>query len=1020
MIRFIKKIVAWTAAIAASAFILVLLAILMLPQLVNLEMVKQGIVETVSSDTGSQLTYSRVEILYLPRPTVTLAQATLSVRDDFKCSLSALRIYPKITGLLKGQIRLAALQIENPRFTFHRPDSQGKPGQKPASITAETVRTVAASLLAIPAFQTSGFRIRIKNGQFSLLSAPGSEIRFQSIHARAHRTAEKLHIKLNCTSSVGRKIAVSARVAPDSLTGIANIRVRGFRPHLLLDRQQPRRFFPLVDSRLDLAIGLQFEADRRLRIELNAANPFFRFQRPAAETVLKSKAVKAVINIREDTTVVSVSDLRLEQPGLQVSGSLLINRSDPEIRLHLTAGGIDVAALRQTALILMGQDNTVRDIFTIVTGGHVPIITVHARGKTPADLSRFENYIIRGNISEGHIFIPGVILEISEVKGEASIADGMLKGANISARLGNSSGKNGELTLGLVGRDAPFHLDIETLADVAQVQSVLMRLVGNEDFKNELKKVVYLSGTADGRLVLGERLDDVQVTVSVNSAQVFAEYTRIPYPVVLSGGRYLFHSTRCVVDQLNARIGDSELRNLSFGLDWSQNGHLTVSGGPSHIDVRELIGWLQTYDTLQPELQSLRFLEGKISLTDFSVMGPLHDRRNWQYGFSGQAAKLAFHPISIADAVWVDAMQFTAEPAGPSDIRFQVADSQIRWGDSRMQLSGKARISAGGADLDADLSIDEITGKQISQLSGAETAGTEIEKKRDFWPQWLQGVLRISADRFKLNQLTFASVKAGMILQSGNMSVRITRADLCGISVPGLLTISPWKLTFRADPETAGTELESLFACLLKEPGVVTGQYEMAGSLTADTLDDGFYRSLDGHMKFISQSGRIYRHGVLAKILALLNVTEIFRGRLPDVVHKGFGYKTIKITGEFENGLFVLREGVIDGLSMTIVFDGHYDLVQQTLDMIVLVAPFKTFDAIIQSLPVVNEVFGGRLISIPFRVEGKWDESLVRPVAVDEIDSNLLRVLNENLNAETKPAQPLMPDRRTDQHHEHK
>jgi hypothetical protein len=222
----------------------------------------------------------------------------------------------------------------------------------------------------------------------------------------------------------------------------------------------------------------------------------------------------------------------------------------------------------------MGQQKTVRDIFTIITGGHVPIITVHARGKSPSDLSRFENYIIRGNISGGDIFIPGVTLEINEVKGEASIAEGVLQGTNIAAQMGNSSGKNGQLTLGLVGRDAPFHLDIETLADVAQVQTVLMQLIDNEAFNKELKKVVYLSGTAEGRLVIGEQLNDLQVTVSVNSAQVFAEYTRIPYPVVLSGGRYLFHSTRCVVDQVNARIGDSELLNLSLGLDWSQNGHL--------------------------------------------------------------------------------------------------------------------------------------------------------------------------------------------------------------------------------------------------------------------------------------------------------------------------------------------------------------------------------------------------------------------------------------------------------------
>ncbi|KPJ76894.1 MAG: hypothetical protein AMJ54_09900, partial [Deltaproteobacteria bacterium SG8_13] len=698
--RFLKKIVAWTAAMTAGLFVLVLLVILILPQLVNLEAVKQGILDTVSSETGSQLTYNRVEILYLPRPTVTLEQATLSAPGDFKCSLSALRAYPEIAGLLKGQIRLAALQIENPRFILQPGSGTGTADKESTLISAETVRSAAAYLLAIPAFQSSGFRIRIKNGQFSTPSAGGAQIEFRSINARVHRTADKLRVKLNCTSNLGRRVTLSAQVIPDSLTGIAAIRVMGFRPHMLLDPRQTRHFFPVVDSGADIDLKLQLETARRLRIALNAENPFMRFQRPGVETVLKSKSLKAVASIREDTTVISFSDLRLDQPGLQVSGSLFLNRSDPEIRLDLSAAGIDVAALRQAALTVMGQDKTVREIFTIITGGHVPIITVHARGKSAADLSHVENYIIRGNISGGDIFIPGVTLEISKVRGEASIADGLLQGTNISAQLGNSSGKNGELTLGLVSPDAPFHLDIETRADVAQIQPILMRLVDSESFKNELEKVVYLSGTAEGRLVIGDQLDDLQVTASVTSAHVFADYARIPHPVVLSGGRYLFHSTRCVVDQVTARIGGSEVQNLSIGLDWSQNGNLTVSGGNTQLDVPELVDWLETFGPLQSGLQSMRFLGGSVTLAGFGIKGPLHKAHLWQYEFSGEAQRLGFHPKPLADAVWVDTARFVAQPAGASEIRMRVTESRIRWGDSTIQLSGNARVSAKGADLD--------------------------------------------------------------------------------------------------------------------------------------------------------------------------------------------------------------------------------------------------------------------------------------------------------------------------------
>ena len=738
------------------------------------------------------------------------------------------------------------------------------------------------------------------------------------------------------------------------------------------------------------------------------------------ETVVKSKAVKAVANIRNHTTVISVSDVHLDQPDLQLSGSLFMSRSDPEIRLNLTGAGIDVAGLRQAALTLMGQDKTVRQIFEVITGGHVPIITVHARGKSPGDLSDVQNYLIRGNIFDGDLFIPGIDWQISKVRGEASISGGLLTGTKISAQMGNSTGKSGQLTLGLLGADAPFHLDIETQADVAQLQPVLMQLVNNESFRKELRKISFLSGTAEGRLVIGEQLNDLKVTASASNAHMYAEYARIAHPVVISGGQYLIHSTRFFVDRFNTRIGHSELRQVSIGFDWSENGYLKVSGGASEIDVIELTDWLASIEHLQPKLRPMKFLGGTVFLSQFGIKGPLHQVGQWQYDFGGKAVQLGFRPTQRSDDIWVEAATFTADPTGPAEIRLEVVESQFSWGNTAMQLVGNARISATGVDMDADLVIDEITGMQISQLTDKESADADNGKKRDFWPRWMEGVLRVSADRFVLGNLTFTPVEAGVILNPGKMTVKIHRADMCGISVPSVLTISPWELNFNAEPETAGTTLDSLFTCLMKEPGVMTGIYQITGNVASDALNDGFYRSLDGHLQFTSQSGRIYRHGVLAKILALLNLTEIFRGRLPDVVQKGFGYETMKITGEFDNGILYFREGLIDGSSMTIAFDGHYDLLQQQMDILVLVAPFKTFDAIIQNLPVVNNVMGGRLISIPFRVEGRWESSEVRPAAVGEVDPGLLGILNKSQNVEFVPSQPIPMENTYERHRDNR
>jgi uncharacterized protein YhdP len=148
---------------------------------------------------------------------------------------------------------------------------------------------------------------------------------------------------------------------------------------------------------------------------------------------------------------------------------------------------------------------------------------------------------------------------------------------------------------------------------------------------------------------------------------------------------------------------------------------------------------------------------------------------------------------------------------------------------------------------------------------------------------------------------------------------------------------------------------------------------------------------------------------VLAKILAVLNVTEIFKGKFPDVVHKGFAYESAKIHGHLDQGIFILDEAVLDASSMTVGYKGRVDLLQQTLDLTVLVAPFKTVDSIVEHIPLINELFGGQLISIPFKVQGAWNDFDVEPLAVSQTDTGLLGIINKILKAPALLFQPMLP-----------
>jgi hypothetical protein len=704
--------------------------------------------------------------------------------------------------------------------------------------------------------------------------------------------------------------------------------------------------------------------------------------------------------------MISLADMQLDYPRLNVSGNLLIDRLRPEVSLDLSAVGIQVDSLRNTALALLGNHRAVRYIFNVINGGNVPIVTVNVRGKSMADFSKIENFLIKGNISNGRIYIPGADLHVSRVKGEASIAGGILTGKNITAQLGNSFGNGGDLTLGLTSKSAPLHLEIETRADVAQLQPILLRLISNEAFRRELEKISDVSGNASGRLIIGDRLNAIHVAAVVSNANLHAEYARIPYPVIITGGRYHIDKHRCAIQGVDARIGRSAVNGLNIELGWSKNTLLKVSGGNSQISLTELAAWLSEFEPFKSHMKHIRIQKGVARLENFNFQGPINHRENWRYTAGGQVEDLELNSPHLAGSITVDQSRFEAASNGNLDTDLNVAPFILKWNKSNWQLDGNAKLSPLGIELNAAATVDRIEWDQLKKIFHLKNDQSR-KAPQSRWSSPIEGVLRVKAAQLAIGDFIFKPVQAGIILNREEVAVKVSQADLCGISVPGSLKITPQLIALDLHPAAKNQALNPAFTCLRNEKGVITGLYDLSSILRIDMIGKSFTRSVDGNLVFTARSGRIYRYGVLAKILALLNVTEVFRGKLPDVVKDGFAYESARFSGDFKDGKFFLREGLINGSSMTVTYKGSFDLVQETMQLGVMVAPFKTFDTIIQNIPVVKDILGGQLLSIPFLVEGKWTEYKITPLSSSEIDTGLLGILNRNLQTTTIPYQPL-------------
>ena len=194
----------------------------------------------------------------------------------------------------------------------------------------------------------------------------------------------------------------------------------------------------------------------------------------------------------------------------------------------------------------------------------------------------------------------------------------------------------------------------------------------------------------------------------------------------------------------------------------------------------------------------------------------------------------------------------------------------------------------------------------------------------------------------------------------------------------------------------------------------VNGDFDLKGRIVAQGKPEDLVRSSEGGLELQSKQGRIYHSVYLMRILEFINLTEIYRGKLPDLKKEGLDYNLIKIRGSFQKGKLMIEEATLDGTALELAARGEIDLINQELSVTVLVAPLKTVDRIVKLIPVVNTILAGTLITIPLRVHGSLKDPKVTALSPSAIGDELLAMMKRTLGLPFKVIEPFMPRKKED------
>jgi len=155
-----------------------------------------------------------------------------------------------------------------------------------------------------------------------------------------------------------------------------------------------------------------------------------------------------------------------------------------------------------------------------------------------------------------------------------------------------------------------------------------------------------------------------------------------------------------------------------------------------------------------------------------------------------------------------------------------------------------------------------------------------------------------------------------------------------------------------------------------------------------------------GSVHIWSNKGRIYKFAALAKILSIINFTDLITEGVPKLNKKGFGYSKLDIKGVVVNNKLKLEQAYVKGEGLNIFGTGWINIKNWHVDLTVLVSPFKTIDIVLKYIPIVGEIIGGKnrtFITIPIGIKGPINDPKVKLLPISAIGKGLLGIVKRTL-----------------------
>jgi AsmA-like C-terminal region len=183
--------------------------------------------------------------------------------------------------------------------------------------------------------------------------------------------------------------------------------------------------------------------------------------------------------------------------------------------------------------------------------------------------------------------------------------------------------------------------------------------------------------------------------------------------------------------------------------------------------------------------------------------------------------------------------------------------------------------------------------------------------------------------------------------------------------------------------------------------GTLRGDFFLEGEIGGP----GFLPTSHGNISATVRDGVMRHSPLLSNLFSLLNVSQLFAFKLPDINLEGLPFTLLTTEVALDKGVFSTQHLVIDSAAMNMAYAGQYDMVNNRLDLLVVAKPLGTIDKVVTRLPIAGWILGGEekaLITAQFKVTGPGEKPKVEAIPITAISKGVLGFFQRALSLPLK------------------